>query len=282
MKTFGFQHSQATILSNITKHVLFRIGANIYCVSVDFVQEMIVLPELMQMPNLPHYFSGVFELRSVVVPVMSLRKKFNMKTIEDENLELVELLRARRQDHINWLEELTKSVEENRPFRLTTDPTKCKFGLWYYNFKTDNIIFRNILDDFDEPHRKIHQVAVEIEEYKKISQFDKALQLIEQTRSGVLRSMLDLFDSAEKFLLQPQKKIGIVLRKDNFTVAVEVDKIISVSEVNFSLDDSDIHHIENARYAKRIGREVKSKLITIEFDLDELLSEYLRNPITSL
>lgn len=281
MKTFGFQHSKTTTISNITKYVLFHIGPNVYCVSVDFVQEMIVLPELMQMPNLPTYFSGVFEFRNVVVPVMSLRKKFNMKTIKDENLELVELLRARKQDHINWLEELTKSVEENRPFRLTTDPTKCKFGLWYYNFKTDNIIFRTILDDFEEPHRKIHHIAIEVEEYKKIYQFDKARELIEKTRLGVLRSMLDLFDSAEKFLLQPQKKIGIVLRKDNFTVAVEVDKIISVSEVNFNLDDSDIHYIENARYAKRIGKGVKSKLTTIEFDLDELLSEYIRNRIPS-
>lgn len=46
------------------------------------------------MQNLAQYFSDVFELRNVVVPVMSLRKKFDMKTIKDENLELVELLRA--------------------------------------------------------------------------------------------------------------------------------------------------------------------------------------------
>lgn len=278
MKTLGFQHSKTTTISNVTKYVLFRIGPNVYCVPVDFVQEMIVLPELMQMPNLPTYFSGVFEFRNVVVPVMNLRKKFNMKTIKDENLEL---LRTHKQDHINWFEELTKSVEENRPFRLTTDPTKCKFGLWYYNFKTDNIILRTFLDDIEEPHQKIHHIAVEVEEYKKISQFDKAREKIEKTRFGVFRTMLDLFDSAEKFLLQSQKKIGIVLRKDNFTIAVEVDRIISVSEVNFNLDDSDIHYIENARYAKRIGKEVKSKLITIEFDLAELLSEYVRNPITS-
>ncbi|MGQ9818453.1 MAG: chemotaxis protein CheW [Candidatus Kapaibacteriales bacterium] len=281
MKTFGFKQGRAVTSSNITKYVTFRIGPNVYCISVDYVQEMIVLPELMQMPNLPEYFNGVFELRNVVIPVMSLRKKFSMKTIEAENLELVELLRARRQEHIDWIGELERSVEENRPFRLTTDPRKCKFGLWYYNFKTDNVVFRTILDDFDEPHRKIHQIGIDVEEYKKNSQFDKARELIEQTRSSALRTMLELFDSTEKFLLQPQKKIGIVLRKDNFNLAIEVDKIISVSEVSFNLEDSDIRHIENARYAKRIGKEVKSKFITIEFDLDELLSEYIRNPITA-
>lgn len=279
MKTFGVTGKKSYSEKNINKYVLFRVGSNIYCISVDFVQEMIILPQLMHMPNLPKHFIGIFEFRNVIVPVMSLRNKFNLKTEEEENRDLVELLRALKQDHLDWLEELYKSVVERRPFRLTTDPTKCKFGLWYYSFKTDNIILQTILSDFEEPHRKIHHLAIEVEEYKKTSQFDKAVELIEKQRDGVLRTLIDLFDSVEKLLLQENKKIAIVLRKENFTIAIQVDKLISVSEVNFNLDDSDVRQIENAQYAKRIGREIKSKIIAIELDLDDLLAQIIQNPI---
>lgn len=40
------------------------------------------------------------------------------------------MLAERETDHVNWINELERSVQEKRKFTLTTDPYKCAFGKW--------------------------------------------------------------------------------------------------------------------------------------------------------
>jgi purine-binding chemotaxis protein CheW len=64
--------------SEIIQMVTFALEREEYGVEVLSVREIIRMPELTKMPNAPHYVEGVINLRGMVIPVISLRKRFNL------------------------------------------------------------------------------------------------------------------------------------------------------------------------------------------------------------
>ena len=66
-----------------TEHQLvgFRLGAEEYAVEISRVQEIIRLPEITKIPKVPHFVEGVINLREKILPIISLRKKFNLEDV---------------------------------------------------------------------------------------------------------------------------------------------------------------------------------------------------------
>jgi len=62
-----------------------RVYEGIYGVNVSKVREIIKLPRLTELPGTPEFIEGIFDLRSVVIPVVNLAKW--MKIIEPEGVE---------------------------------------------------------------------------------------------------------------------------------------------------------------------------------------------------
>lgn len=62
--------------------VTFRIDAEEYGIKIRDVQEINRLPEVTRIPRAPHYIDGIVNLRGNVIPVLDLRKLFNLNDIE--------------------------------------------------------------------------------------------------------------------------------------------------------------------------------------------------------
>ncbi|MDX1808382.1 MAG: chemotaxis protein [Sulfurospirillaceae bacterium] len=60
-----------------------RIYEGIYGVNVSKVREIIKLPNLTELPGVPSYIDGIFDLRGVVIPVVNLAKWMNIKEPAD-------------------------------------------------------------------------------------------------------------------------------------------------------------------------------------------------------
>lgn len=58
--------------------VTFKIDSEEYGVEVLKVREIIRMPTITQMPNTPHYVDGIINLRGKVIPIVSMRRRFNM------------------------------------------------------------------------------------------------------------------------------------------------------------------------------------------------------------
>ncbi|MFP4496736.1 MAG: chemotaxis protein CheW [Vulcanimicrobiota bacterium] len=58
--------------------VSFQLSSEEYGVDIDQVEEIIRIPEITSIPDLPHYVKGIISLRGRVLPVISLRSKFGM------------------------------------------------------------------------------------------------------------------------------------------------------------------------------------------------------------
>ena len=60
-----------------------KIYEGIYGVNVSKVREIIKIPALTQIPGVPEYIEGIFDLRGVVIPVVNLAKWMNIAEPED-------------------------------------------------------------------------------------------------------------------------------------------------------------------------------------------------------
>lgn len=58
--------------------VVFRFDDEEYGVEISYVQEIIRIPQVTKIPDVPPYMEGVINLRGKVVPVIDLKEKFGL------------------------------------------------------------------------------------------------------------------------------------------------------------------------------------------------------------
>jgi purine-binding chemotaxis protein CheW len=60
----------------------FRIGRETFGLPIAAVREIVRVPEITSVPNVPDYVEGVINLRGRIIPVIDLRKRFGEKAIQ--------------------------------------------------------------------------------------------------------------------------------------------------------------------------------------------------------
>lgn len=65
------------------KYLSFVLGSEEYGLEILRVQEINGLMDITRVPRSPDYVKGVINLRGRVIPIINLRKKFNMPMVED-------------------------------------------------------------------------------------------------------------------------------------------------------------------------------------------------------
>jgi purine-binding chemotaxis protein CheW len=69
--------------------VTFQLGEELYGVNIMDVKEIVRVQKIRQIPNAPTYVEGIFNLRSEIIPIINLHKRFHLKKLvstEDEEL----------------------------------------------------------------------------------------------------------------------------------------------------------------------------------------------------
>ncbi len=75
--------SKADLTSLKGKYLTFKLGNETYGIQILKVQEIIGLMNITSVPRTPDFVRGVINLRGKVIPVIELRKKFGMESIQD-------------------------------------------------------------------------------------------------------------------------------------------------------------------------------------------------------
>lgn len=60
----------------------FRIGRETFGLPIATVREIVRVPEITSVPNVPDYVEGVINLRGRIIPVIDLRKRFGQKVLD--------------------------------------------------------------------------------------------------------------------------------------------------------------------------------------------------------
>lgn len=61
-----------------TQLVIFRLGREEYGIQVTDVQSIITYQEAVKVPNTPAFVEGIINLRGDIVPIIDLKKRFNL------------------------------------------------------------------------------------------------------------------------------------------------------------------------------------------------------------
>jgi chemotaxis signal transduction protein len=207
--------------------VTFRVADETFGLEIQYVKEMLRMPQVHAVPSAAMDNLGVMLLRSEVIPVFDLRRKFGLEPRSQRAKELTDLLAERQRDHENWLKELENSVLEKREFTLTTNPHACKFGKWFDSFTTDDASLARIMKRLDEPHKQIHEVGGHVLELEKQGQFEQCTELV-QSCELVLHRLIQLFAEAAAQVADAARQSLIVVGTANCTLGVAVDQIESV------------------------------------------------------
>jgi len=211
--------------------VIFQLKHEKYAVSTLEVQTMVAMPEVTAVPHLPPWCRGVINLRGRITPLIDLRQRLGMESFLATIEELIATMHQREEDHRNWLAELERSVQEDRPFTLATDPHKCAFGRWYDSYKPKTYTEEQFLKKFDEPHRRIHAIAEQVTALVAQGEHDQAMAIIDKTRNGALAEMIRLFEQFRRMIEDTRRsEIALVVERGgpDFAAALAVDGIDSV------------------------------------------------------
>jgi chemotaxis signal transduction protein len=202
-----------------------------FAVATRDLREMVIMPEVSEVPNTCEHIRGVINLRGGVLPLIDLRKRIGLASLAEESAAFAAMLQQREQDHQNWLHELEASVRERRAFGLTTDPHKCVVGKWYDAYKPESTLVAMQLKKFDQPHKQIHAVAAEVKKFIEQGLDDRAQGLIEETRTGILSRLVALFAELRSLVGESKREIALIVEDAGTKFAISADSALSVEKL---------------------------------------------------
>lgn len=211
--------------------VLFQVKEGLYAVSSENVREIVMLPKVVGIPNMPPEIRGVINLRGTVIQLIDLRMKLGLPAAKVELDELIQLLHDREQDHHNWLKELEVCVREKRPFKLARDPHACKFGQWHDKYQTDNSLLKMVLKKMGGPHQIIHAAADEVLRRVEQGEVKSAMELLAERRDRELAELSKLFEEARQILQENHRELAVVLNYGEKRFAISIDLVEAVERI---------------------------------------------------
>ncbi len=71
--------------TQIDQYVSFRLADEEYAIDIKHIQEVIRLPKITLVPQMPNFVLGVVNIRGRIVPVFDLRRKFKLTEKETDS-----------------------------------------------------------------------------------------------------------------------------------------------------------------------------------------------------
>ena len=82
MTTGKQENEEMEDIGEVLQLVSFHVGSEEYAIDILGVQEIIRMVELTSVPNAADYVEGVINLRGKVIPILDLRARFGLPSIE--------------------------------------------------------------------------------------------------------------------------------------------------------------------------------------------------------
>ena len=270
-----FDDNVLKVGSNEMELVDFRIfkqdGDNIYegiyGVNVSKVREIIKIPNLTQLPGLPDYIEGIFDLRGVVIPVVNLAKWMNIDEPNESKIkpriiitEFSDILigfivhEAKRIRRISW-----KDIEP-ASFVSGTGTLEKNQITGVTRIENDEVLL--ILD--------LESVVEELGFYKpKIDIEENEIMKIKGTALVLDDSMV-----ARKLVSDALKKMGlkVIEAKDGLEGLKKLEELFDVyadrlkSELKIIISDVEMPQMDGFHFAANVKDDDRFKDIPIVFN----------------
>lgn len=72
------EHDKERVVSEVTEVIAFTLAAETYAVESAFVREVYPMKDFTPLPGIPQHILGIINLRGQILPVLDLKKFFNL------------------------------------------------------------------------------------------------------------------------------------------------------------------------------------------------------------
>lgn len=255
--------------------ILCRLEDRLFGFPSELVQEMLAIPPVRSVPQLPSHVRGVINLRGRVIPMIDLRLRLGLPTAEEVMQSMLHVVGGYEHAHKDWLEDLEGSVRERREFTRAISPHDCECGKWLDTFQSDNIVLTSAVTKMMDPHAMIHAVASEVLEKTRCGDEEGALRRIEQARRAELAQVIRLFGELRAAIPEAYRETAVVLEGANSVYAVSVDQVASVEHLKEGTL-GDLPALATAGVNGQVcglARRVKDDGLVLILDTDKILDE---------
>ncbi len=278
-----------------------RVYEGIYGVNVSKAREIIRLPKLTELPGVPEFVEGIFDLRGVVIPVINLAKWMGIKTPQNINIKprviisefnniLIGFIvhEAKRIRRINWknIEPATFSAGhgvldkskitgvtriENNEVLLILDLERVVEELGFYqpsvNFEGEKEKFGGIAMVLDDSNtaRKIVKDSLEKMGFRVIDVVDGEVGL--EKLESLYNTYGDDISKELKIIVSDVE----MPKMDGFHFAAKVKDDKRFSDIPIVFNSSISDHFSNIR-----GTEAGGEAYLVKFNADNFYKEISR------
>ncbi len=259
--------------------IIFKVSKNTYAVNSEDVLSITKMEdEIIDVPDIQEYIRGLINLRGSIIPLIDLKKLFKEDSLDKIVADYSEMIGARKQDHINWVNELDRCIENGEQFKLATDPHKCAFGKWFYSYKPENNTIGFHIKKIEEPHRLLHEAAEEYNNCNKDHancQREECLKdVLQRVKEEYMPEVVRILDDSISVLKNNLKEMIIVLEHDHFKAGIIVDSVLSIETISGSFEQGNMNkEYYNTKFISGVGKSDKTGTTVLKVDVCNILSK---------
>ncbi len=97
-------------IEEVKQYIVVCVGVEQYGIDISFVDNIVRMQKITRVPKSIAYFNGVINLRGEIIPIISLRRRFNLEIDTFTDKTRIIILRTARQDAIGIIVDEVKEV----------------------------------------------------------------------------------------------------------------------------------------------------------------------------
>jgi purine-binding chemotaxis protein CheW len=94
----------------IVQYIVVKLGGEQYGIDIAFVDNIVRMQQITRVAKSQEYYVGVINLRGEVVPIMSLRRRFDLEDIEYTNMTRIIIVRMEDQSRVGFIVDEVREV----------------------------------------------------------------------------------------------------------------------------------------------------------------------------
>ncbi|MDE6024498.1 MAG: chemotaxis protein CheW [Lachnospiraceae bacterium] len=113
---------------NTKQYIILRFDSEQYGIDISYIDNIVRLQPITRVPHTQSYFLGIINLRGEIIPVMSMRRKFELEDVDNTNLTRILIIKAEGNAKIGILVDEVREVvtlAEEDIEKLTADDTRA-------------------------------------------------------------------------------------------------------------------------------------------------------------
>ncbi|MEG2928700.1 MAG: chemotaxis protein CheW [Oscillospiraceae bacterium] len=255
-----------------------KIKEQLFSIDSNYVQTIFQMNDkYTKMPNCNPNIKGIIKMRDDIITLIDLRSLLGIESLEEEEKRFDDMLEQRKNDHIHWVDELRRCLNEEEPFKLATDPHKCAFGKWYDNYHSDNQTVMFHLKKIDEPHRLLHETAQKTfdcpRDCEHCTRGECQRIHLDKCATEYMPKVLELLDEARKVFEESYRRMCVVVSYGGVLRGLLVDGVDAVQKLTVISDSSDIYKNNDVALVSHIAQSPTTGDQILMLDLDAILKE---------